>query len=322
MFRGVIERRSRSEVAELKKESAIMKNRVKSIELSEGLQSDIERYSKKVEWTLTDAKIFANSITMLAKAIKMNTGVEPSMEELDNEYIHEEVGDNYPYSSDTVFQIAYGILDGVNMIEYAPGFSSLMMREIRLGFRDGLDASIYANEDFYSHRQMEQVRLGLMDGIDVSMYNDPEIRYPDMEVIRKLLVLGYNETVKEITSIDNWRNHLTDDIDDGKYWWCSMLYNHIIMNKLPDADVAEYMIHPECTIDDLKGIAHGLHYHRNVDPYLYNIPHLGSIGMEIIQKIAESSIGTNIDNYNTLMEIMGDVRNSLGDFEEVEDDEE
>lgn len=296
-----------------------MRNRVDSIELSEDLQSDIEKYAKKVEWTLTDARIFANSITMLAKAIKMNTGVEPSMEELDNEYIHEEVGDNYPYSSGTLFQIAYGILDGVNMVEYAPGFSSLMMREIRLGFRDGLDASIYANEDFYSHRQMEQVRLGLMDEIDVSIYNDPEIAYPVMEVIRKLLVSGYNETVKKITSIDNWYGVLTSYSDDWE--WFTALYKYIGINKLPDADVANYMVHPGYTVDDLVGIAHGLRHHRDVDPELYNIPHLGYYGMVFVQDIAESPIG--ISSYDTLKEIGDKIRESIiiGEEEDEYDEE-
>lgn len=315
-MREIIGRRTRAEVAEMKEESAIMNEKVADIVLSDDLSFEIEKYAKKVEWALTEAEVFAKSVLMLAKAIKLSTGVEPSMKELYNEYIREEFGD-YPYPTETIFQIAYGILDGVNMLGYAPFFPSLKMREIRLGLRDGLDVSIYANEEFHSHRQMKQVRLGLMDGIDVSIYNDPEIDYHVMEVLRNLLSLGYNETVRKIISLNNWYDILTDDGND--WGWFNILYRYIDVNNLPDADVANYMIHSEYTVDDLAGIAHGLHYHRNVDPELYNIPHLGYYGMRFVQDIAESPIGIN--NYDTLKKTADKIRESILDEEDEYDEE-
>ena len=54
------------------------------------------------------------------------------------------------------------------------------MFELRAGQRNGVDVSLYANQDF-SWEQMKQIRLGQRYGVDVLLYLDPKISWEEME---------------------------------------------------------------------------------------------------------------------------------------------
>ncbi len=62
-------------------------------------------------------------------------------------------------------------------------FNYWQMDQIRLGLRDGLDVSKYANPKLDS-LQMNQIRLGLRDGLDVSQYATPKFTHWQMDQIR------------------------------------------------------------------------------------------------------------------------------------------
>lgn len=72
-------------------------------------------------------------------------------------------------------------------------FNYWQMNQIRLGLRDGLDVSKYANPKLDS-LQMDQIRLGLRDGLDVSIYADPKFNHSKMRKIRQ----GLREIREEI----------------------------------------------------------------------------------------------------------------------------
>lgn len=72
-------------------------------------------------------------------------------------------------------------------------FNYWQMNQIRLGLRDGLDVSQYADLKFNS-LQMNQIRLGLRDGLDISQYATPKFHHSKMRKIR----LGLREIREEI----------------------------------------------------------------------------------------------------------------------------
>ena len=61
------------------------------------------------------------------------------------------------------------------------------MEEIRLGLKNGLDVSIYADPKF-DVWQMREIRQGLQDGLDVSIYADPKFDDGQMAYIREEMV--------------------------------------------------------------------------------------------------------------------------------------
>ena len=55
--------------------------------------------------------------------------------------------------------------------------------ELRRGFEEGLDISVYADPDF-EHEQMEVIREGLEKGLDVSVYDKLEFDHFQMSQVK------------------------------------------------------------------------------------------------------------------------------------------
>ena len=74
------------------------------------------------------------------------------------------------------------------------------MKEIRLGLKDDLDVSRYADRKF-DCKQMHEIRLGLKDRIDISQCIDPEFDWKKMKEIRRRLSECREELLNKIELI-------------------------------------------------------------------------------------------------------------------------
>ena len=61
------------------------------------------------------------------------------------------------------------------------------MEEIRLGLKNKVDVSVYANKK-YDNKQMKEIRLGLEANIDVSSYLDPVLNPKTMRKRKNKLI--------------------------------------------------------------------------------------------------------------------------------------
>lgn len=86
-------------------------------------------------------------------------------------------------------QIRHGFRDRLDISIYAePKYNYQQMDEIREGLASGIDATIYADPK-YDWMQMYEIRAGLEERLDVSIYADPKYNDDKMEEIR-LSMLG------------------------------------------------------------------------------------------------------------------------------------
>ena len=92
-------------------------------------------------------------------------------------------------------EIRLGLKNGLDVSIYAdPEFDVWQMREIRRGLQDGLDVSIYADPKF-DVWQMREIRFGLKNGLDVSIYAKPEFDWEEMREIRRGLQDGLDVSI-------------------------------------------------------------------------------------------------------------------------------
>lgn len=68
-------------------------------------------------------------------------------------------------------------------------YDEYQLRELRQGYNDGLDISIYANAAF-NNVQMHYIRLGLENNVDISKYAFVEYNYYVMAALYHLLKDG------------------------------------------------------------------------------------------------------------------------------------
>ena len=63
--------------------------------------------------------------------------------------------------------------DAERFNEYLSIFRRLQLKELYLGYKNGINYRIYAKSE-YNEKQMREIRYGLESKIDVSMYAKPE----------------------------------------------------------------------------------------------------------------------------------------------------
>ena len=82
-------------------------------------------------------------------------------------------------------------IDNLMKTDWIKQFKPYQQKEIKDGYVNNLDISIYAKKEF-DWMQMRKIRLGLIDNLDVSIYANPETPWKEMEQIRlKLLKEKY-----------------------------------------------------------------------------------------------------------------------------------
>ena len=82
-------------------------------------------------------------------------------------------------------------IDNLMKTDWINQFKPYQQKEIKDGYVNNLDISIYAKKEF-DWMQMRKIRLGLIDNLDVSIYAKPEFSWHEMEQIRlKLLKEKY-----------------------------------------------------------------------------------------------------------------------------------
>lgn len=64
-----------------------------------------------------------------------------------------------------------------------PLFNEAQLFQLKQGFKQNLDITIYANPKFNAN-QMSEIRLGLEHGIDATKYANPDIDYLNMQSLR------------------------------------------------------------------------------------------------------------------------------------------
>ncbi len=91
------------------------------------------------------------------------------------------------FGNDQLDEIRQGFEHGVNASVYADKeYFAVQMRQVRFGLEEGLDVTLY-NDRKYDWFQMEEIRLGLKDGVEASIYADPKYSYEVMRELRKAL---------------------------------------------------------------------------------------------------------------------------------------
>ena len=84
-------------------------------------------------------------------------------------------------------EIKIGIKENLDLSIYAnPKFDWEQMDEIREGLKSNIDVLIYAKTE-YNCNQMQQIRLGLKEDLDVSIYANPDFGWSEMYAIRERL---------------------------------------------------------------------------------------------------------------------------------------
>jgi len=111
-------------------------------------------------------------------------------------------------------------------------FDRNQMDQIREGFKNGVDVSVYADPKKYDWSQMIEIRRGLESGIDVSEYADPKYGWSQMREIRRGLESGidvfqYADPEYDDHQMEQIRKGLESGVDvslytDPKYSWSQM----------------------------------------------------------------------------------------------------
>ena len=85
-------------------------------------------------------------------------------------------------------EIKIGIKENLDLSIYANlKFDWEQMDEIREGLKSNVDVSIYAKTE-YNCNQMQQIRLGLEEDLDVSVYANPDFNWSEMYAVRERLL--------------------------------------------------------------------------------------------------------------------------------------
>lgn len=134
---------------------------VANVEISEILQLNIKKYAQRNYHRVFEEtpNQYTANMMMLAKVIKSTTGTEPHMEDLINDYLLYE-GVEYSTLPSELYQIALGILDGIDMRPYLVAFTARELREIRLLLKDMPDT---IKKTKFSWEQMSVILQGLED---------------------------------------------------------------------------------------------------------------------------------------------------------------
>lgn len=115
---------------------------------------------------------------------------------------------NVEIRGENLREIRIGLKEGLDVSLYADHeFNWHQMREIRRGLENRVDVSVYA-KPLYQPRQMHEIRKGLEAGIDVSKYSSMINSAMDMKTIRLRLQRGEDSGVANSISL-----RLEDDIE-------------------------------------------------------------------------------------------------------------
>nr|WP_292162795.1 FapA family protein [Butyrivibrio sp.] len=115
---------------------------------------------------------------------------------------------NVEIRGENLREIRIGLKEGLDVSLYADHeFNWHQMREIRKGLENRIDVSVYA-KPLYQPRQMHEIRKGLEAGIDVSKYSSMINSAMDMKAIRLRLQRGEDAGIANSISL-----RLEDDIE-------------------------------------------------------------------------------------------------------------
>lgn len=79
-----------------------------------------------------------------------------------------------------IMEIIRAFEDGFSILQYvSPAFDALQIHQIRQGFLDGVDGSLYADHRI-NYQNMVFLRKALGKGLDISKYLDPELSYVEI----------------------------------------------------------------------------------------------------------------------------------------------
>lgn len=101
-------------------------------------------------------------------------------------------------------ELRYGFKQGLDISVFSnPKFAFNQMDEIRQGLAENLNVSIYAKPTF-DVGQMRQIKKGLERNIDVSVYANMYVDSRKMALIRILLEKGYDVSNVADPTIHTW----------------------------------------------------------------------------------------------------------------------
>lgn len=169
------------------------------------------------------------------------------------------------FGDDQLDEIRQGFEHGINASVYADKeYFAVQMRQIRFGLEERLDISLY-NSKQYDWFQMEEIRLGLKDGLDASIYADPKCSY---EVMREL------------------RKALKDNIHLEKYATVGAEMLRELHRAILDKQNIMPYIKAGYVPEQLREIRHAMKQGCNIDPYL-NTAYRGAAIREITEGLEE-----------------------------------
>ena len=121
-------------------------------------------------------------------------------------------------------ELRYGFKQGLDISVFSnPKFAFNQMDEIRQGLAENLNVSIYAKPAF-DVGQMRQIKKGLERNVDVSIYANTYVSSRKMALIRILLEKGYDVSTVTDPSIHDWEAErrtekiLNKDITTNDLW--------------------------------------------------------------------------------------------------------
>lgn len=108
-------------------------------------------------------------------------------------------------------ELRYGFKQGLDISVFSnPAFQFNQMDEIRQGLAENLNVSIYAKPTF-DVGQMRQIKKGLERNIDVSKYARTCVDSRKMALIRILLEKGYDVSTVAEPTIHTWEAQRRDE---------------------------------------------------------------------------------------------------------------
>ena len=121
-------------------------------------------------------------------------------------------------------ELRYGFKQGLDISVFSnPKFAFNQMDEIRQGLAENLNVSIYAKPAF-DVGQMRQIKKGLERDVDVSIYANTYVSSRKMALVRILLEKGYDVSTVTDLSIHDWEAErrtekiLNKDITTNDLW--------------------------------------------------------------------------------------------------------
>lgn len=179
------------------------------------------------------------------------------------------------FSPDQKQEIEKGLLEGLDVSIYAnQEYLAIQMLQIRLGLEEKLPVESYASPDF-DWFQMEEIRLGLKGRIDTAKYASKDISFDVMRQIRKGLEQGIDLSDKKdypAGVLRQLRKATRDGIDINKY--ISKGYEEEQLNEIRIALEKGIDIDPYINTFQrgafIREIALGLEKNLDVSSYIEN----------------------------------------------------